>query len=583
MPLDQTHKMFKEPSINYKTPLLKKDTDKYLKGLWLTILEQASLLLTLAVLILLVVHPWKDNFVHGLATHWDPPVMTSWMAWNAHNILNGRFFLPDYNAPFFYPHSYTLAFSEPFWPQSFIYAIVYSLSQNPFLSFNSTSLFFWAFSGVCMFNLLRELPLSRGASYLGAVAFTLMPYHLAYYVEFNMLLSFIIPLGYMFFIRWLRSVRFRDAILFAFALWLSAISCIYYTIILIIPLFFLLISFLMARPQLLRQKDFYWTGLTALGLTTVLCILYLYPYGILRIEGQYVRTLKEAALHSAQPLSYLRPLKTNVVHSFIKIPAAPVETALFPGIIVTIMACVYWFRSRLVLPIRHSRIVGGLAWSRIVLWMVFWLLVIYGAYHPAAIFFTASSFIIVPAILTVFFITLILLFLRRENGKEQVVLSGMGVGALASFILSLGPVVTVGPVFNTAAVGAGPMALLYRVFPLFGVIRVTSRFSIIVLIFMITAGCFALDGIVKRYQRIRWIWVVLSFLLVGEAFFSKPYAFTDYREISGSKVQKILQQMPHKISIFQMPAGPRELEAVAVLNTVGRFNYSINGLSGFFS
>ena len=119
--------------------------------------------------------------------------MGQWMAWNAHNILQGNFLFPDYHANFFYPHSYTLAFSEMLWPESFLYALFYACTDNLFFSFNATMLFFWALSGVLLFVLLRSLNISFWVSALGGLIYCLMPYRMPYYVEFNMVLVFIFP------------------------------------------------------------------------------------------------------------------------------------------------------------------------------------------------------------------------------------------------------------------------------------------------------------------------------------------------------------------------------------------------------
>ena len=163
--------------------------------------EYSLLLIVLAITILYVIKPWRAHFFTGLAEHWDTKLMGEWMAWNAHNILKGHFLVPDYHANFYYPHSYTLAFGELLWPQSFFYALLYGFSGNLFFSFNGTMLFFWALSGVAMFALLRSFSISQATSYLGSFIYCLMPYRLAYYVEFNMVLVFILPLMILLLIR----------------------------------------------------------------------------------------------------------------------------------------------------------------------------------------------------------------------------------------------------------------------------------------------------------------------------------------------------------------------------------------------
>jgi hypothetical protein len=144
------------------------------------IFEALVLFGALALAILYSVKSWWRFFFIGLAEHWDPKLMGEWMAWNAHNILNGHFLLPNYHANFFYPHSYTLAFSELLWPESFLYALFYSLTGNIFFSFNATMLSFWVLSGLALFALLRMLDISPLVSALGSLIYCLMPYRMPY-------------------------------------------------------------------------------------------------------------------------------------------------------------------------------------------------------------------------------------------------------------------------------------------------------------------------------------------------------------------------------------------------------------------
>jgi len=155
-----------------------------------------------AVATLVSIPPWIDYFSTGLGEHWDTRLMGQWLAWNATNITQGNFLLPDFNANFFYPHASSLAFSEALWPQSFVYAAVNAVGFNHFFSFNATMLFFWSVSGLTMYALLRHFHVSRWFCFLGGLIFCLMPYRLAYYIEFNMTLVFCIPLIWL---AWFRS------------------------------------------------------------------------------------------------------------------------------------------------------------------------------------------------------------------------------------------------------------------------------------------------------------------------------------------------------------------------------------------
>jgi len=549
-------------------------------------LEYLALFAALAVVILLVVHPWITYFASGLPDHWDPPNHTTRLCWNADRILHGRLWGPDYNCNYFYPHAYTLAFDEPLWPPSFFSAVIYGFSGDPVLVWNATALFVWALSGVTMYAFLRELPVSRGAAILGAAAFCLMPYRLEYYKELNMIVCFGIPLTYLFLIRWLRRLRWVDALLLALSFWIAAATCLYYTIIMTVPIPFIVAGFLVRRPAMLRERRFYLTAALAVGVTAVLCLVTLYPFLILRYEAQYVRTIKEQARHATQPLAYLRPSKSSLIHRFAA-KANLGETVVFPGIAVCVLACLYWIRERLAVrrwrnaPTK-ARVRQGLGYARGALWFVFTALVVYGAYHTHTSSFASVKGLVIPAINAVFWISLALLFLPadRDTASARAALSGLAVGAVACFILSFGPTVTLGHGHDIVEVGKGAMARLYRIVPFFSLMRVTTRFSIIVLLFLIAGGCFALDMVLKKAPRLRWLWVVPLVLIVVETY-SRPYKFLDHRRKLASPVQRYLQELPDKASVVQVPYGPRELDGPAMMLVVGRFNYAINGLAGF--
>lgn len=549
-------------------------------------LEYLALFGVLAVVILLVVHPWIKHFADGLPAHWDPPNHTTRLCWNADRILHGRLWAPDYHCNYFYPHAYTLAFDEPFWPPSFVSAVVYGLSRDPILTWNVTALFVWALSGVTMYALLRELPVSRGVAYLGAAAFCLMPYRLAYYVELNMICCFAIPLVYLFLIRWLRRLGWLDALLLGVSFWIAATTCLYYTIVMTVPIPFILVGFLVRRPGILRQRHFYLTAALGAGVAAALCFATLYPFLLLRYRANYVRTVAEQTLHSTQPLAYLRPSKASLIHRFA--PKANLgETVVFPGITVCVLACLYWLRERIAFRRRKGRTIRarlrqGLSYARALLWFVFTALVIYGAYHTHTSSFASVKGLLVPAVNLVFWTSLVLLFMPADPNANSpaAVLSGLAVGAVACFILSFGPEVGLGHGRDIVVAGQGAMARLYKMVPFFSLMRVTTRFSIIVLLFLIAAGCFALDALLKKTPRLRWLWVVPLALILVETY-SRPYEFFEHRQWLSSPVQRHVQQLPERISIVQVPYGERFLDGPAMMSTAKNFHYLVNGLAGF--
>jgi hypothetical protein len=550
------------------------------------LLEYLIIFIVLAVMILLVVHPWIRHFTTGFPEHFDPPNHTMHLCWNAESILRGHVWAPDYNCNFFYPHAYTFAFDEPVWFPSLFAAIVYGLSRDPVLVWNATALFVWALSGVTMYAFLRELPVSRGAAYFGAAAFCLIPYRLAYYVELNMIFCFAIPLVYLFFIRWLRRPGYRNALWLALALTVSATTHLYYTIITLVPMPFILIGFLVRRPQMLRQRRFYLSAAFAILVAAGLSAPILYPYAHLRWHAHYARTVQQQARCSVQPLTYLRPSPASLVHR-VSPKANAGETVIFAGYTLSALACAYWVHRRLAFRKWHNtplaaRTRQALALARGTLWFVFALLIFYGAYHSFTSSFASVKFLIVPSIILVFCTSVVLLFMPfdRDVTHNRAVLSGLAVGAIACFMLSFGPVVTVGCGHDTVPVGKGPMAYLYQIIPFFSLMRVVTRFALIVLLYMIAAACAVLDAALRKRPRLRWLWLVVLALVLVETY-SRPYRFADQQQRRASPVQHMLQEMPEPVSVVVIPFGAREFDGPAMMDIVGKWNYLINGWAGF--
>jgi hypothetical protein len=263
--------------------------------------------------------------------------MGHWMAWNAQYILKGSILFPHYNADYFYPHMYTLAFGEMLWPESFVYAGLWAAGHNRFLAFNGTMLFFWALAGVAMYALLRELKIGRAAGWLGAFIYCLMPFMMAFYIEFNMILTFVIPLILLLFIRWLNAPTIRGALWFCAGFYIAVTSCIYYTYMVAFPLACVFVVHVVNHRDLLKSRRFYLSGAIMVAGVAAIAAAYLYPYVILRLEGGYVRGLKDFQISHAQALHYLNTQSSFLIYRLFEPPIRWSETYLFPGSVLALL------------------------------------------------------------------------------------------------------------------------------------------------------------------------------------------------------------------------------------------------------
>lgn len=548
------------------------------------LVESLALFALFAAAILYGVKSWQKYFFIGLAEHWDPKLMGQWMAWNAHNILQGNFLVPDYHANFFYPHSYALAFSELLWPESFFYALCYTLTENPFFSFNATMLFFWTLSGVLLFLLLRTLHLSFVVSALGGLIYCLMPYRMPYYVEINMVLVFIFPLMILLLIRWLRDPSTVNALWFCAGYLISVTSCLYYTIMAIIVMAFVSLASLAADRTLLRNRKFYLTGGLLLFGVTAISIIYLYPYALLRIQGGYHRTMADYLKYFAQPMQYLdtgcAPLFRWATISRVRFT----ETFLFPGTVLSLLFLAS-LAYRSVGFLRHgplTKISGYIVATKLLFWVIFWSVILTHAFQgPVAWLQWLNPLLYHIAFLLILCSITGLFFPDPSATPSRLLLTGLATAAVVCFFVSFGPFISVGPDKNRLILARGPFMDLASWNPLFSAVRILTRFSIVVFLYLTVAGCWVLNLLIQKNRRVIWAVPVLVAVLVYEARHMVHYKFEDCTVTATSQVIKKTQNLPGEYVLFALPASSIFAQANAVMTTIGKFPLLIDGISGF--
>jgi len=274
--------------------------------------EVLVFVLACTLALLATVPGWAGHMGSGLPDHWDPPLHAWKLLWNGRHILDGRFFWPPCQANAFYPHADTLCFDDLFWPQSFVAAGVLAMGLGPLFAYNLTLLFMWVLSGTGCFLLLRSLGCGALAAGTGGLLFTLLPYKLSYYLEFNMQLDFGLVFVVYFLWRLYRRPSWSAALGLAAAFWFQAISALYYAVIAATTLPLML-------PSLWRHLRRRGTLAAFLGFAAVAavaaavgCAVFLWPYWELYHADHLQRHLSETMTHRADLLAYLQPIRSRL-------------------------------------------------------------------------------------------------------------------------------------------------------------------------------------------------------------------------------------------------------------------------------
>lgn len=257
------------------------------------------------------------------------------VAWVAHSLTTAPQHLFDANI--FHPEGGTLAYSEPNVVAGMLGVPFYLATGSPLAALNGAILAGTLIAFVCMFALVRRLSGSSLAGLLAAITFAFSPYVSARTAHIQLYLVFVFPLVALAFARLVeRPSTGRGAALGA-ALGVSALTCGYYGLMLVIVLG-VLVAWWATRAFA------YWRALAAGAVVTAALVLpILVPYFLIRQEagaGSRGRSPEASRMYSASWRDYLT--SGTVAHAIWSAPlnshrprTQPTEV-LFPGIVVLV-------------------------------------------------------------------------------------------------------------------------------------------------------------------------------------------------------------------------------------------------------
>ena len=525
-------------------------------------------LLLLAGAILAITWPWAANFATATFDHWDPPFHAWKLELVARSILAGHLLPPDGNTNMYYPHPGTLYFEALHWPQAVVAAVLFGLTGfNSLLVYHLVLVFFWALSGLCFWMLLHALGATRGAAWLGAVLFVLMPYRISYAVEFNMQLCFGLPLFFFFMVRYFQRPSIRYACGMAVAWWLQAASELYQAVFLLLILPFPGVALLAARRRLLGDFRRFWLpALCAAALGGTLTYVLLGPYLTLLNVHAVNRNLLEIATHVLEPFSYLRP--GGRFHLLAPFDARQDEMVVYPTLALILLAAAH-----LLLDARRLAAVAVPRWVT-VLRVVRWTALIAFAGLSFFIYYSGGQhhFQVLYAALPVVACAFAVLVLFHPTARDAATLfvTGLFAGAIFAFFMSLGPLLLIR---HAGFCASNPIYVwLYNHLTMLQGFRVVSRFSIYVLIYMVIAAALAWSWIERRWlarPALRWLWLAPLLLAVVECLPRGSFRFSALETPYATPVLDVLDRREQPYVLAVVPMGQRSHDSRHMLQ-IGR-------------
>jgi hypothetical protein len=255
------------------------------------------------------------------------------VSWVAHALTTDPATL--FHANIFYPHRYTLAYSESNILPGLVGAPVYLATKNPFATHNIVVLLAFTCSFLTAYALARYLTGNTGAALLCGIAFAYCPYVMARMAHVQLLMTFGLPLTLHMMHRLVdRPTLGRGAGLGA-ALVVQALSCAYYGIFAGLAVGLGVIYYSITRG--LWKSGRYWAVVTLAGALALGALLpFFAPYLMMQEDFGFVRTVNEARTWSADWHAWLAS-SALAHHWLLRLLDHQWNEVLFPGVLTTLL------------------------------------------------------------------------------------------------------------------------------------------------------------------------------------------------------------------------------------------------------
>lgn len=297
------------------------------------LIEATLVVLVATALTIVFTYPVAFGLGHLGRTNTDDGRWSMWVvSWVAHALTTAPTSL--YHANIFFPHRYTLAFSEANIGAGVLGLPVWLLTANPYATHNVALLaaFVMAFCGA--YYLCRYLSGSRHAAALSAVLFAFCPFIFARTAHIQLLFIGTLPFCLLAFHRLVDQPTVLRAVLLGAALWATALTCAYYAIFAAMMIGLGTLLFAYSR-RLWRSRD-HWIGIGLAAFTSIgLTVPFFMPYTYVQGELGFARTLDDARDYSANLQAWAA--SAAWAHRWWLPTIDGYNEVLFPGVLTTIL------------------------------------------------------------------------------------------------------------------------------------------------------------------------------------------------------------------------------------------------------
>jgi hypothetical protein len=293
-------------------------------------------------LTILMTWPQALHLSDGMTDIWDAK-LTSWvLEWDYHQTLRDPWNL--FQAPFFHPARYVLAFSENLYGAAVFGFPLLAAGASTLLNYNALLLLGMFLSALSAWALARYLTGDAVASLIAGTVYAFLPWRLEQLPHVQFQWGAFLCLMLLFLLRYLESGRRRDAVAFGVCFAWNALSNLHYAIfsgfLVAIPLLWFAAGHSEHRSRRLRG------ALLALGLGTLAFVPFAIPYGEAARLYAMERHFGEMAFYSGRWHDFLSSGEKNRFYGAVTARWHRGEGDFFPGLAVLGLAAIAIWKVR---------------------------------------------------------------------------------------------------------------------------------------------------------------------------------------------------------------------------------------------
>ncbi len=310
-----------------------------------TFARESAIFLCFVALTVIMTWPWVLHLRDAVSDPGDPYLNAWIMWWDYFQTFHDPFNL--FQAPIFYPSSYTLAYSENNYGIALLLFPLYALGLRPLTGAGLATLMGFVISGYGAFRLARTLTASSGVAWIAGIVFGFALYRFSQISHLNYLFSGWIPLTLEALVLFVRRPSWRRASWLGVAFTMNALTCIHWLVLTMIP-FALSGAVLLTQHGLWKNRLFWKRLVITLALSGLVLLPFLLPYQrAAKLQGK-VRSGAETAAYSAHARDWLAATPMNKLWFGFGPTPETGERHLFPGMlpILLTLAALFLFKSR---------------------------------------------------------------------------------------------------------------------------------------------------------------------------------------------------------------------------------------------